>query len=98
MVMSSNERSLTFYEVVDKRVSVRNYRPDPVPMEDLHMILNAARKAPNSGNQQACRYLVVQDKEKLEALKNDCIKTRETVFRAIVDEVPDEETYSATTT
>ena len=92
MVMSSNERSLTFYEVVDKRVSVRNYRPDPVPMEDLHMILNAARKAPNSGNQQACRYLVVQDKEKLEALKNDCIKTRESVLRARGDEVPDEET------
>ena len=92
MVMGSNERSLSFFEVVDKRVSVRNYRPDPVPKEDLLRILDAARRAPNSGNQQACRYLVVQDKKKLEALKNDCIKTRETVFRAIVDEVPDEET------
>ena len=92
MVMSNNERFLSFFEVVDKRVSVRNFKPDSVPKEDLLRILDTVRRAPNSGNQQACRYLVVQDEEKLEELKNDCIKTRESVLRARGDEVPDEET------
>ena len=80
-----------FFRVVEQRVSVRNYRPDPVPQEHLEMILNTARLAPNSGNQQACRYLIVKDKAKLEELKEACIRNRETVLRARGDEVPDEE-------
>ncbi|HUV34211.1 MAG TPA: nitroreductase family protein [Candidatus Desulfaltia sp.] len=65
-----------FFDVVEQRVSVRKYKQDPVPEEHLDMILDAARLAPNSGNQQACRYLVVRDREKLEALKEDSIRNR----------------------
>ena len=65
-----------FFDVVEQRVSVRKYRLDPVPQEHLEMILDAARLAPNSGNQQACRYLVVRDREKLEALKEDSVRQR----------------------
>jgi len=79
-----------FFKVVEQRVSVRKYRPDPVPQEHLELILNAARLAPNSGNQQACRYLVVKDREKLDELKEACIRNRETVLRARGDEVPEE--------
>lgn len=85
-------RDPPFFEVVEKRVSVRRYKPDPVPQIHLEKILNSARLAPNSGNQQACRYLVVRDREKLDKLKEDCIKTMESVLRARGDEVPDEET------
>lgn len=65
-----------FFDVVEQRVSVRKYKQDPVPQEQLDMILDAARLAPNSGNQQACRYLVVRDRGKLEALKEDSIRNR----------------------
>jgi nitroreductase len=80
-----------FFKLVEQRVSVRKYKPDPVPQEHLELILNAARLAPNSGNQQACRYLTVEDKERLDELKEACIRNRKTVLRARGDEVPEEE-------
>jgi nitroreductase len=80
-----------FFKLVEQRVSVRKYKPDPVPQEHLELILNAARLAPNSGNQQACRYLTVEDKERLDDLKEACIRNRKTVLRARGDEVPEEE-------
>jgi nitroreductase len=65
-----------FFDVVEQRVSVRKYKPDLVPDEYLELILNAARLAPIAGNQQPCRYLVVRDRVKLEALKEDSIRRR----------------------
>jgi nitroreductase len=82
---------LPFFNVVEQRVSVRKYRPDPVPREHLEMILNAARLAPNSGNQQACRYLVEEDRKKLDQLKEGCIRTRGEVLRERGDDVPEED-------
>jgi nitroreductase len=79
-----------FFDVVKQRVSVRKYRPDPVPQEHLDMILDAARLAPNSGNQQACRYLVVRDREKLEALKEDSVRNRMRWLEEEGYEVPEE--------
>jgi nitroreductase len=79
-----------FFKVVEQRVSVRKYKPDPVPPEHLELILNTARLAPNSGNQQACRYLVVKDRERLDELKEACIMNREAVLTARGDEVPEE--------
>ena len=79
-----------FFEVVDQRVSVRKYRPDPVPQEHLDMILDAARLAPNSGNQQACRYMVVRDRLKLEALKEDTVRNRLKWLEEEGYEVPEE--------
>ncbi len=79
-----------FFQVVEQRVSVRKYRSDPVPQEHLDLILNAARLAPNSGNQQACRYLIIKDKEQLNELKEACIRNRKTVLMARGDEVPEE--------
>jgi nitroreductase len=41
--------------------SIRRFRPDPIPLDDLHLILEAAVKAPNGGNQQVARFLIVND-------------------------------------
>ena len=79
-----------FFDVVEQRVSVRKYRPDPVPDEHLELILDAARLAPNAGNQQPCRYLVVRDREKLEALKEDSIRHRLRWLEEEGYEVPEE--------
>lgn len=86
-----NKEITSFFDLVEKRVSVRQYKPTPVPKKDLLKILNAARLYPNSGNQQACRYLVIQDRDKLDSLKKECIKTRTAVLKARGDEVPSEE-------
>jgi nitroreductase len=45
--------------------SIRRFRPDPIPVEDLQLILEAATRAPNGGNQQVARFLVVTDRERI---------------------------------
>jgi nitroreductase len=44
-----------------RRFSCRSYRPDPVPRETLIALLEAARWAPNGGNLQPWRFVVVLD-------------------------------------
>jgi nitroreductase len=38
---------------------VRTFKPDPVPKEDLQLIVEAAVKAPNGGERQVGRLLLV---------------------------------------
>lgn len=42
-----------------KRKSVRKYKSDPIPDEHLHLILEAARRAPTGANRQNWRMVVV---------------------------------------
>ena len=44
-----------------KRRSIRKYKSDPVSEEDLHLILEAARRAPTGANRQNWRMIVVTD-------------------------------------
>jgi nitroreductase len=43
------------------RRSVRKYKTDPIPEEDLKLILEAARRAPTGANRQNWRLIVVTD-------------------------------------
>jgi nitroreductase len=56
-----------------KRQSVRRYKPDPVPEEHLRIILDAARRAPTSGNQQPWKFLVIRDRARIERLRERCV-------------------------
>jgi nitroreductase len=53
---------------LDRR-TVRRFTSDPVPEDHLRIVLDAARHAPTAGNQQPWKFLVVRDREKLDALK-----------------------------
>ncbi len=46
------------------RQSIRKYRSDPIPEQDLNLILEAARRAPTGGNRQKWHMVVVTDPEK----------------------------------
>ena len=48
--------------------AIRGFRPDPIKDSDLRDILDAARQAPNGGNAQPWRFLLVTDAEKRAAL------------------------------
>lgn len=63
----------TFFDVVRGRRSVRKFKPDPVPEEHLRQILDAARMAPTSGNQQPWKFLVVNDRSLLDRLEETCV-------------------------
>jgi nitroreductase len=52
-------------EVMFTQRSVRKFRTDPVPVDDLRLILEAAVKAPNGANRQIGRFLVVNDRGKI---------------------------------
>ena len=45
--------------------SIRKFKPDPIPVEDLHLIIEAAVKAPNGGNRHVGRFLLVTDRTKI---------------------------------
>ncbi|MFO7448293.1 MAG: nitroreductase family protein [Ignavibacteriaceae bacterium] len=64
---------LSIWDVFQERRSVRKYKPDPVPQEDLVKIIDAARMAPTSGNQQPWKFLVIQDQNKIAEMKNLCL-------------------------
>jgi nitroreductase len=50
-------------DVLFSQRSVRRLKPDPIPMEDLHLLFEAAVKAPNGGNAQPARFLLLTDKD-----------------------------------
>jgi nitroreductase len=56
------------FEAIEKRRSIRNYEPTPVPKEKLEKILEAARLAPSASNRQPRHFIVVTDAEKRKAL------------------------------
>lgn len=63
-----------FFETVAARRSVRSFKADAVSDAHLTMILDAARLAASSGNQQPWKFLVVRDREKMAALKKACLE------------------------
>jgi nitroreductase len=53
--------SMPIGEAMFSQRSIRRFRPDPIPMHDLELILEAAVKAPSGGNRQPARFLVLND-------------------------------------
>ncbi|MEO1252883.1 MAG: nitroreductase family protein, partial [Pseudomonadota bacterium] len=45
-------QEISVSEAVERRMSVRAFRPDPVPAETVRALLNKARRAPSGGNVQ----------------------------------------------
>jgi nitroreductase len=52
---------LTVKEAIEKRRSIRKFRPEPVPRELIDELLEAARLAPSATNRQPWRFQVVTD-------------------------------------
>ena len=50
--------------------AVRDFRPEPVPDDVLHQLLDTARFAPNGGNRQAWHVLVLRDPAVRRALRD----------------------------
>src|SRR5258708_3180856 len=48
-------------EAMFSQRSIRRYKPDPISAADLELVLEAATRAPNGGNRQPGRFLVLTD-------------------------------------
>jgi nitroreductase len=55
-------------EAILKRTSIRKWKTTPVEREKIEKILEAGRRAPSWANMQPWRFIVVQDKKRIEAL------------------------------
>ncbi len=60
--MDHSRLSMPLGEAIFTQRSIRRFRPDPIPLADIRLILEAAVRAPNGGNQQLARFLVVNDR------------------------------------
>jgi nitroreductase len=60
--MDYSRLSMPLGEAIFTQRSIRRFRPDPIPLEDLHLLVDAAVRAPNGGNQQVARFLIVNDR------------------------------------
>jgi nitroreductase len=69
------------FATIAARRSVRAFSDAPVPEADLRRILDAARMAPTSGNQQPWLFLAVRDPERIAALREACIAWRLEYYR-----------------
>jgi len=55
-------------EAIQKRVTIRRWKQKPVEREKILRVLESGRRAPSWGNVQPWRYVVVQDKAKIQEL------------------------------
>jgi nitroreductase len=55
-------------EAIRTKRAVREFAPEPVPDEIIRKILNAGRRAQSSKNTQPWHYVVVRERERLQAL------------------------------
>src|ERR1700748_184377 len=56
------------WDAIRARRNVRTYRPDPVPDADLHRIAEAGWRAPSASNRQHWNFIIVTDRQQLQAL------------------------------
>ena len=56
------------WDAIRARRNVRTYRPDPVPAADLDRIAEAGWRAPSASNRQHWNFIIVTDKDQLQAL------------------------------
>lgn len=62
------------FDIIKSRRTVRKFKSDPVPEEHILKILDAARFAATAGNQQPWKFLVVQDRKKLDLLETEALE------------------------
>lgn len=62
----------SFMDLIEKRKSIRSYKPQHVEEEKLNYILQAFRKAPSAKNLQPWKLIIVKNKKKISDLSIAC--------------------------
>lgn len=67
------EEQMYLFNILKNRRTVRKFRPTIVPKEHILKILDTARFAPTAGNQQPWKFLVIQNRERLDELGREAL-------------------------
>ncbi len=65
-VTEAEEKGATepgFFEILNTARAIKRLKPDPVPAELIHKVLDAGTRAPSGVNTQPWEFLVVSDEE-----------------------------------
>lgn len=79
---------MDFFEVLRKRRSVRKYADEPVPLEDVKKMIEAATLAPSAHNTRPWRFVVVYNRDVIKELVKSVHKWMDEVLKS--PDVPDE--------
>ncbi len=83
---------LSVYEAMRTLRAVRRLKPDPIPSDVLHRVLEAATWAPTGGNRQPWRIIAVKEAEKkkrLSALYAERWAGFAKMYRKLLDTMPE---------
>ena len=73
---------MDFVDLLEKRRSVREFEDKEVPLELIKEIINDSIKAPNAGNLQLWRFIIITNKEWLRRLSD---ANKETILADIAE-------------
>jgi len=90
---NSDDDADIVFENIHTRRSVRKFKPTPVPEQDIQRIIDAARMAPTSGNQQPWKFLVISKRETIAALKDGIIESSMEYYRNNPEIADSEESF-----
>ena len=65
---------MTFDELLKKRRSIRKFKDAPVSVEVAKEIIKDSTLAPNAGNEQPWKYIIVNDKDMLKRISDESKK------------------------
>jgi nitroreductase len=80
-------RAGDFYRLMDRRRSVRDFAPDPVPRELIETAIRTASTAPSGAHRQPWRFVVVGDPELKRRIR---IAAEEEEKKSYEERMPDE--------
>jgi nitroreductase len=86
--MYQEDKKMEFMDIIRERRSIRKYKSEPVPEEDIEYILEAARLAPSWANSQCWKFIVIKDEEAKQELAkagNDWIAQAPVIIAACAD-------------
>lgn len=65
---------MTYEEVLRNRRSIRKYTDDPVSLKLVQEIIRESTLAPNAGNEQPWKFIVVNNKKMIEKISDESKK------------------------
>lgn len=66
-------------EAIKKRRSIRKFKSDEIPKEDIYEIIRVATLAPSAHNKQMWRFIAISNKEVLKEMKRGIVKEIEEI-------------------
>ena len=54
---------MEFYEVIEKRRTIRDFESEDIPKEVIERVISAAMKAPTNDHMRDCHFIIVKDRE-----------------------------------